>query len=177
MANAHKIMIPQGSMGNPNLRIIVDTSRLDQAAQRGVNIQPLLQRFYMVAGEETRKEMILNIRRKGAINHGNLWGGINVKPWGNGVQVGPSVAYAPYVEYGTDPSPGMFIPSIGKRYKRETVQRILAGGGDPGTHPGNKRKFGGDGARFARDAADTMRSRAPTLFRQLLQGWITSGVI
>jgi len=60
---------------------------------------------------------------------GRLRGSIRTKIGDMCAEVGPTVDYAPYLEYGTRPSPGRYVPAIGKRLVDASLPYF-------GMHPG-----------------------------------------
>ena len=62
---------------------------------------------------------------------GRLISSIQTKVSENEATVGPTVHYAPYLEHGTRPSPGRYVPAIGKRLINPALPSF-------GMHPGIK---------------------------------------
>ena len=70
--------------------------------------------------------------------------------------VGPTVSYAPYVEYGTRPSPGRYVPSIAKRLVNPSLPHF-------GMHPGIRP------THFVEEAALASEPRIEAIFDSIMQ--------
>ena len=86
---------------------------------------------------------------------GRLVESIQTQQSENRVRVGPTVYYAPYVEFGTKPSPGRYVPAIGKRLVDASLPHF-------GMHPGI------EGQRFVEKTREEMLAYGHRVAERLL---------
>ena len=153
--------MPDGG-GGLRITIGVNDEQFRGMILRGLSLGPWWQRFYErvgLLGERTMKEF------ETAVDSGNLRSSIRHRLVGGGVEVGPSVRYAPYVEFGTGPSPGRYVPAIGRRLVNPPR----------GVHPGNIGKFGPRGLRFVEKTYNSLIERIPGLASEMLSQYLATG--
>jgi len=90
-------------------------------------VKEAIRRALEEAGALVKREM----ETQAPVRTGALRSSITVDVEGDRAIVGPNVAYAPYVEFGTRPSPGRYVPAIGKRLVNPALPHF-------GMHPGIK---------------------------------------
>ena len=79
--------------------------------------------------EETGAAIKRTMQGNAPVRTGALRSSIVARVEGLRVSVGPTVPYAPFLEHGTRPSPGRYVPAIGKKLVNPQLPHF-------GMHPG-----------------------------------------
>lgn len=116
-----------------------------------------LPRFIRASLEEAGTIVKQEMEATAPVRTGALRSSIRVFVEGNSVSVMPTVPYAIYVNEGTRPSPGRYVPTIGKRLVNPALPSF-------GMHPGIR------GQHFVERAGDASQARIAELFARILGG-------
>ena len=116
-----------------------------------------LPRFIRACLEEAGAIVKQEMEANAPVRTGALRSSIRVFVEGNSVSITPTVPYAIYVNEGTRPSPGRYVPAIGKRLVNPTLPSF-------GMHPGVM------GQHFVERAGDASQARITELFTRILGG-------
>jgi len=109
-----------------SVRISVDLSGFEAVwKEKTEGVRTAIQRALEEAGYAVKREM----EGLSPVRTGALKGSITVILGEGNAWIGPTVPYAGFVEFGTRPSPGRYVPAIGKRLVNPALPHF-------GMHPG-----------------------------------------
>lgn len=104
---------------------------------------------------------------------------VNAQTWRVGA-TGAASKYAPYLNYGTNPSRGRYIPQYKKRFSKAFLDAHPAPSVRPpeawiGMHPGNKRVVGQKGLQFFEGGVQYMADNAVHIGEDIVKRLLQTG--
>ena len=110
------------------VEIVMDVSRLKEKVD---NINDWIRTHLMDTAQDSAQVITNDMYWRAPFREGNLAASITIERQGDMILIGPTVPYAYYVTKGTKPSPGRYVPAIGKRLVNPSLPHF-------GMHPGIK---------------------------------------
>ena len=109
-----------------SISIIVDTSKLEGKVD---NVDRWLHEHLLDTAQDSAQVISNDMYWRAPFRNGMLAASISIERQADCVLIGPTVPYAYYVTKGTQPSPGRYVPAIGKRLVNPRLPHF-------GMHPG-----------------------------------------
>jgi len=110
------------------VEIIMDVSRLKEKVD---DVGAWIRTHLMDTAQDSAQVITNDMYWRAPFREGVLAASITIERQGDRILIGPTVPYAYYVTKGTKPSPGRYVPAIGKRLVNPKLPHF-------GMHPGIK---------------------------------------